>query len=175
MNIFFTSDFHFYHTNIIKYCNRPFSSVEEMNETLIENYNKVVKKSDTVYILGDFAFCSKPKYAEIIQRLNGRIHLIKGNHDRKMSHTFLESQFVWVKDYYELKHDGKKICLFHYPMSSWNKSHHGSFHAYGHVHNIQLMLGRAMDVGVDSCGYSPVHIDTFIDGANVLHEYWSQP
>ena len=82
-NIFFTSDTHFWHDNIIKFCNRPFNSIEEMNDTIIENWNKVVGKNDIVFHLGDFCFCGSDKFKDIIERLNGYIYLILGNHDWK--------------------------------------------------------------------------------------------
>jgi len=141
-----------------------------MNETFIENWNTKVRYNDAVYFLGDFAFCAKPKYAEIIQRLRGKIYLILGNHDLKMSRKFLDSQFVWVKDYHELRYKNNKICLFHYPMRTWNKSHFGSYHAFGHIHSktkgFEPRVGLSGDVGVDSWGYEPVHVDEFIEALN---------
>ena len=80
-NIFFTSDTHFWHNNVIKFCNRPFSSIEEMNDTIIENWNRVVDKNDIVIHLGDFCFCGSDKFKELVEKLNGRIYLILGNHD----------------------------------------------------------------------------------------------
>ena len=85
-NVFFTSDTHFWHENIIKFCNRPFGSIEEMNNTIIENWNKVVGENDIVFHLGDFCFCGSDKFKEIIENLNGRIYLILGNHDRGASY-----------------------------------------------------------------------------------------
>ena len=82
--IYFTADTHFSHTNIIKYCDRPFSSAEEMDEVLIKNWNDTVTKNDTVYVLGDFCFKSKGRWREILLRLKYKqIFFIKGNHDKK--------------------------------------------------------------------------------------------
>lgn len=80
VNIWFTSDTHFGHRNIIKFCNRPWNTVEEMDNALIENWNKVVKPEDIVFHLGDFAFATNGRWKEIINSLNGHIYLIVGNH-----------------------------------------------------------------------------------------------
>lgn len=79
-NIFFTSDTHFGHTNILQFCNRPFHSVQEMNEALINNWNNVVRPEDTVYHLGDFAFGGSQLWNDVLSKLNGHIYLILGNH-----------------------------------------------------------------------------------------------
>ena len=83
-HIFFTSDTHFGHTNIMKYCKRPFETVEEMDQTIIDNWNSVVRPEDIVFHLGDFGFCGSLRLREIVDQLNGKIYLITGNHDRKM-------------------------------------------------------------------------------------------
>lgn len=160
--IFFTSDTHFGHKNSIKYCNRPFSSVEEMDETLINNWNSVVSPESDVYHLGDFAFAGISRTKEILDQLNGRIHLIKGNHDRKITNQ-LRSEFVWVRDYYELKIKDKdanrgnqSIILLHYAMRTWDKAHHGSWHLYGHSHGSIQDFGKSFDCGVDAQNYRPI-------------------
>lgn len=104
---YFTSDTHFSHTNIIKYCNRPFKSVEEMDEVLIANWNSVVKKTDQVFHLGDFGYNYK-----IAQRLNGHKHLIWGNHDRKLrnNQNFI-NEFEWTKDLAQIVSHGQEIVL----------------------------------------------------------------
>ena len=82
MNTLFISDTHFGHTNIIPYCDRPFVSVEQMNRYMIQQWNSVVKKNDTVYHLGDFSLCISPEEVkDIVSQLNGNIRLVKGNHD----------------------------------------------------------------------------------------------
>ncbi len=132
MKIFFTSDTHFGHANIIKYCNRPFESVNQMDEVLINNWNSVVRPDDEVYHLGDFSFADPKKY---VYRLNGKIHLIKGNHDyRRKDRLFLEAGIVWVKDLFELKKVDPNIVLCHYAMRVWPKSHYGAWQLYGHSH-----------------------------------------
>lgn len=111
METYLIGDPHFCHKNIIKYCNRPFETVNEMNETLISNWNKTVGKQDIVYCLGDFALCGKDKLVEIGQRLNGRKRLILGNHDGASLKTYRDAGFeyvynhpILVDDFYILSH-----------------------------------------------------------------------
>lgn len=160
-NIFFTADTHFGHTNIIKYCKRPFDSVEEHDEVLIKNWNSRVGKGDDVYHLGDFAFGSQKRVKEIVSRLNGRIFLLRGNHDKPINGDVVNS-FVWVKDYHEMKTDEfRKVCLFHYPMRTWRSKHYGSVHLHGHCHGNLNHYGEKniFDVGVDCWDYAPVSVE----------------
>ena len=169
--IFFTSDSHFGHFNIIEYCNRPFKSVMDMDEELIFRWNSVVQSGDDVYHLGDFCMGRKSVPNMWLPRLNGNVHLIRGNHDYKV-----EGQgFASVQDYKELKIKKKKLkfVLFHYPVNSWNgcfvdrcKKRMPSWHLFGHVHGrLTSEVGSktwgdrlAMDVGVDSNDYYPVSL-----------------
>ncbi len=163
--IFFTSDTHFNHSNIIKYCGRPFADCNHMEEGLIERWNEVVKPEDDVYHLGDFAFCGTNKALEILHQLNGRIFLIRGNHDNFSQEV--RDQFEWVKDYYRLTvknfFGGKteynaRIVLCHYPIESWDGMSHGSWHLHGHCHGSlkRNNLGKRLDVGVDCHHYYPL-------------------
>ena len=144
----FTSDTHFYHERMMNFCARPFGDAEEMNECLIENWNNHVRPSDTIYHLGDLMW-SESHFKKIIPRLNGKIHLILGNHDHK-PHLY-QHLLSSVEKYKEIKINKQKICLFHYPMVSWNAHYHGSWNLFGHVHDTMSWLsGKMMDVGVDS-------------------------
>jgi calcineurin-like phosphoesterase family protein len=161
-SIWFTSDTHFGHENIIKYCSRPFSSVEEMDETLIENYNKVVKPEDLVYHLGDFALVRPERVIEYRKRLHGTIHLISGNHDRWVNANKKDTYgFAWIGSYKEIKVLPEKICLMHYALKTWNGMHRGSYMLHGHSHGKLGMnlMKRRMDVGVDPCGYKPISLE----------------
>jgi len=162
-NIFFTADHHFGHKNIIKFCNRPFGYVDEMNEFLIQRWNDKVGHNDKVYHLGDLGLNSPDRLREILNRLNGKIYLIKGNHEK--SAVACRDRFEWIKEYHELIvndddfHKGKQlIVLFHYALREWNASHHGTFHLYGHSHGTleDLKGSRSFDVGVDCHDYSPI-------------------
>lgn len=154
MNTFFTSDQHYGHKNICKFAERPFSSVEEMNESLIQNHNSVVGHNDTVWFLGDFAFMDANKMQAILYRLNGQKHLIYGNHDKqimKSPRKFIdEGLFKTIQHYKEISIDKQSIVLFHYGMRVWNKSHHGSWLLYGHSHGSLPSFGKSVDVGVDA-------------------------
>lgn len=168
MSIFFTSDIHFGHTNIIKYCNRPFTNVQEMDEKIIQNWNKTVSPYDTTYIVGDFSFHKdQQKTISIINRLNGSKHLIMGNHDKDLKSEVL-SKFASVHDYFELNmapdNDyprGHMIVLLHYAMRVWNKSHRGSWHLYGHSHGTLYddNSSLSIDVGLDCHNYMPISYD----------------
>lgn len=159
--IYFTSDTHFGHKNIIKYCNRPFNSVEQMNEEMIRRWNNIVQPNDEVYHLGDFSMGrgSIPKIW--LPKLNGKIHLIRGNHDPNVE------GFHSVQDYLELKYNKKYYILFHYPIMSWNRMHNGARHLFGHVHGALTKInGRktiedrlSMDVGSDCCDFRPISIE----------------
>jgi calcineurin-like phosphoesterase family protein len=156
--IWFTSDTHFGHENILKYCNRPYKTIEEMNEGLISNWNEVVKKDDTIYHLGDFAMMRNPDL--ILRRLNGFKHLILGNHDKKNRKTYRNSPYlVSVHDVLELRFKDVTLWLSHYAHARWPHAHHGSLHLFGHSHGGFKGLGRSMDVGVDPMDYYPISID----------------
>ena len=183
--IWFTSDPHYFHKNIIKYENRPFDSVEEMNETMINNWNSVVDPKDTVYLLGDFAFVNKRHELEgIVRKLNGHVHWIRGNHDKIKN----VKGFAWEGTYQEVSYDGGsegkgkwKFVLSHYPFASWNRMHHGSIHCYGHTHGNMPDLSQlikkyagvdvrtpellSFDVGVDCFDFFPVSIDRIVEMA----------
>ena len=151
--IYFVSDTHFYHKNIIQYSKRPFSSVEEMNQKMIDNWNAIVKPTDTVWHLGDFAFCNYLLFAKLLSDLNGEKNVILGNHDKTIEEnvTRLTSSGLLksVQHYKELKYNSQFIVLLHYGMRVWNKSHHGSIMLYGHSHGSLPPWGKSVDVGVD--------------------------
>jgi len=152
MEIFFTADTHFDHPSILKHCQRPWHTIGQMNEALIENWNKKVGKRDLVYILGDFAWKNHRKF---IQALRGKKVLIKGNHDKMPQISY--DQFSEVTPQKDLKIEKRIVVLCHYPMFSWRNSCHGSWHAYGHVHNSPFKHPfLALNVGVDVCGYEPL-------------------
>lgn len=157
MSILFTSDSHFAHDNIRKYCNRPFKTYGEMDKELIRRWNEKVKPSDTVYHLGDFAYgrnATREYVNDIASQLNGSVHFILGNHDANVTH--LDWFFESVKTYDEVEVEGQRIVLFHYGLRTWHHDLRGVWHLYGHSHGGLPPLGKSMDVGVDSWGYAPV-------------------
>lgn len=163
--LFFISDTHWDHNNIIKHCNRPFSSVEEMNKTMIDNWNSVVGPNDIVYHLGDVAFRTHPK--EFLKRLNGRIRVIMGNHDsqKQLIECVDDGIIDLVQSTYYQRWQGHKFFLSHYAHRVWRNSHHGSFHLYGHSHGDLegIEWGKSMDVGVDCWKFTPVHVNKVIE------------
>lgn len=164
--IWFTSDTHFGHANIIRFSKRPFRDVQQMDAMLIKNWNSVVGYQDDVYHLGDFSLTSAERSLRILEQLNGNIHLIKGNHEKSvLEKSFTREKFAWIKDYYELKVEDldargnrQTIVLLHYAMKVWNKSHHGAWHLYGHSHGSlpDDINSLSFDVGVDSHNYFPI-------------------
>ena len=154
MDIWFTSDTHYGHGNLIAKCRPQFSSVEEMDELMIANWNERVKSSDRVYHLGDLSWYGRTKTQAIVDRLNGQKFLIRGNHD---SSKMKLNGFQFIKEYYMLKHDDKQVFLFHRPCRSWDSSCHGSWHLFGHAHGNALPWGKSFDVGVDCWNMSPIN------------------
>jgi calcineurin-like phosphoesterase family protein len=154
MTIFFTADQHFGHKNIIKFNNRPFSTIEEMDAELINRWNFVVKKKDIVYVLGDFAF-QKPE--EYLSKLNGNIIRIKGSHD----HDIKEPYLIRLKPEGLLDEYGNQriIILCHYSMRTWECSHYASWGLYGHSHNNLPPYGLSFDCGVDAWNYYPISLN----------------
>lgn len=180
LSTWFISDTHFSHTNIIKYCERPFETIKEHDEQLIENWNSVVKKGDTVYHLGDFGFlpgASNIDYiSKVAAKLSGKIILIKGNHD---SHVDKISRFEKVKDYHVISHNKQKFILSHYPMRSWQFMNHGAIHLFGHCHANMPPLYKSFDIGIDYIAkyilrnlskesYRPISMNEVVEYASTL-------
>lgn len=164
-----TSDLHFHHNNILKFQpNRKFNSVQEMNEAMIREWNEKVSPEDTVYILGDVAFCPAKEATAILTRLNGKKILIEGNHDSKLvkSDDF-KSCFVEIHKYLRLVYDKTLFCMFHFPIHEWDQCHRGSIHLHGHVHGKKTGLEkyRVFDAGCDATGNVVTPIEWFIKEA----------
>lgn len=152
-----TSDLHFGHQNILKFCQRtrPFSDINEMDEYMIKEWNRAVHTSDTVYILGDVSYREPSHTRKIFDRLNGTKILVAGNHDEKhLKQQCFRDCFSEIHNYLEIRRNKRKIVMFHYPISEWNAMHRGSVHFYGHLHGNRsgLEAYRAVDVGMDATG-----------------------
>jgi calcineurin-like phosphoesterase family protein len=163
-NIWFTSDTHFNHKNVIKYSNRPFDSIEDMDEILIQNWNKVVHKKDTIYHLGDFCFGNPQKY---LDKLNGNIIRIKGSHDPDIKQPYM----LVINPNNLLDEYGNKrnVVLCHYAMRSWPKSHYASYSLFGHSHGNLDPYGLSFDVGVDCWNYYPISLEQVEEKMKVLN------
>lgn len=162
MKTFAISDCHFGHANIIKYCKRPFRYAQEMDDTIIKNFNSVVSNDDHVYFMGDFSMSNDPGYLNnIFYRLNGKLKvLIRGNHD---SRNVIKLPWYRVDYYNELYYKDVLFCMMHYPIKIWNKKHHGSICLGGHSHlKVNEFKERYMDVGVDGNNYFPVDFEDIL-------------
>ena len=164
-HIWFTGDHHFGHENIIRYTDRPYNSISEMDEDLIEKWNSVVDKWDIIYHLGDFTLSNIIIAQQYFGRLNGAVHILYNHwhHDKRWitsyvpcitrgaSAIFIEGQ-ITVLEIPELGKNGYPlaITLCHYPISMWDRKHYGAWHLHGHSHNKYQVEGKILDVGVDS-------------------------
>lgn len=165
---FFTSDTHFNHANIIKFCNRPFKDVEQMNDVMIANWNSVIGKDDTVFHLGDFCLGGAAEWTKILDRLNGKIFLIMGNHDLKNIRQGFISRFEHVAMQMRIEIGKKRIYLCHYPFLCFEGSYKDDvWQLFGHVHTrrsnsgidagrLQYLYPTQYDVGVDNNNFTPV-------------------
>lgn len=157
MNIWFTSDHHFGHKRIIELARRPFASVEEMDEVMIENWNRRVKPGDMVYHLGDFAFDDHIPY---LARLKGQKRLILGNHDHS-NRVNKAKGCGWstVDGLLHVTVGDTPLALCHYAMRVWSRSHYGAIHLYGHSHGSLPGDSQSCDVGVDCWHFQPVSLE----------------
>lgn len=170
MKTYITSDLHFGHKRIIEFnsATRPYSTIEEMDDKMIEQWNEVVTEDDTVYILGDFAFHKPYKAAMIARQLNGRKILIQGNHDEHcVTKAEFRDCFVAIHNYHEIKYNGTKVCMFHYPIAEWNQCHHGSVMLHGHLHDKKSGFEqyRMRNVCFDNTGKIVSLLDDIIEDA----------
>ena len=156
----FTADFHFGHSNIIRYCNRPFGDVAEMDQAIMDRLNSSVKANDLLYFLGDFCIGGKARALAYRNEIRcKRVFALPGNHDKETRK--LTDAFSWLNNLAEISIHGQPIVLCHYAMRVWNRSNHGAWHLYGHSHgNLpDLPASLCMDVGVDTHDFCPWHFD----------------
>ena len=151
---YYIADCHFYHKNLLtEMDNRDFESVEQMNEVMIEKWNKKVHARDEVVILGDLSLGNGKETNEILCRLKGRLYLIRGNHDERYlrDKDFDISRFEWVKDYAEIHDNKRKIVLMHYPVFCYNGQFRRgadetpmTYMLHGHIHKTedQVLVDR---------------------------------
>jgi calcineurin-like phosphoesterase family protein len=172
MKTYITSDLHFGHTNIMKFCPatraRFRNDVAYMNEAMVKEWNEIVEPEDLVYILGDVAFLPAQKAAEFMNRCNGRKILVQGNHDRKtLNDPVFRGCFEEIHHYLDINYNGTKVCMFHYPIAEWDQMHRGSVHFHGHLHGGESGLEnfRARDMGMDATGFIVVEMERAIADA----------
>ena len=159
--IHFTSDHHFDHKNIIKLCNRPFETIEQMQRAMIERWNSQVQDDDTVFHLGDFCLGGINSFNEWSGQLRGNIRFITGNHDKKWLKLWEETSDrikILESIHYE-KFQGIDVVMSHYPLAEWEGFYRGVWHLHGHCHgNIKERIFRRMDVGVDCFNFNLVSL-----------------
>lgn len=159
--IFLTADLHLGHKNIIKYENRPFINIDMMHETIIKNWNNVITNNDKVYILGDLTFTNKEKTKNIIEQLNGKIYLIKGNHDVKPNQWYRDCGITEIYDYPILYNEYFIFC--HEPMYVNNNAPYAMIH--GHVHSslaYSTFTPRSCCVSMERWNYTPVNFNIIL-------------
>src|ERR1017187_6447725 len=177
-NVFFASDFHVSHKNVIKFDKRPFDNIDEMHTELIKNWNSVVGPDDIVYYLGDFSLGRSETAKWFAHSLNGKIYYIMGNHDgdidtqrdikalNRFERIHEYGTEIWIKDD-DLKsargsNGYQQVILCHYAILSWNRAHYGSWHLHGHSHGSLMKSEQdvykrnVLDVGVNCIDYTPI-------------------
>ena len=169
--IFFVSDTHFCHENIIKYCRRPFKDIEENDEELIRRWNEKVPKDGIVFHLGDVAFGNTNRVDEILKRLNGKIYLVIGNHDWRRIVNDHKWRFELMTQQINMKIGKRHIILNHYPMLCFSGAWRGedaTYQLFGHVHTspytdegldqqrLKMLFTSQYDVGVDNSNFTSV-------------------
>lgn len=170
--IYYISDTHFGHENIITLCSRPFAYIETMDALLIEKWQNKVRQQDEVYLIGDFAYCNKKPFVSYLEQLPGKKHLIVGNHDSKLlRNKEAMSHFSSVNKLLEIR-DSSLDCdvtLCHYPLVEWPGYFRGAYHVFGHLHNVRnqsfhLMsqVERALNAGVEITDYEPCNLEELI-------------
>ncbi|MBR2987432.1 MAG: hydrolase [Clostridia bacterium] len=165
--IYYLADTHFGDGRVMMLAKRPFSEVEEMNRALIERWNRRVSSADDVYILGDFAV-SDAVACEILPLLNGRKHLIVGNHDSALTTSL--TAFESVSQLQRIDDNGRCVVLCHYPLLSYENSIYGGYQVFGHIHNnpddiatrFVRQLSRSLHAGADMTGFAPKTLDELI-------------
>lgn len=173
--IYFISDTHFNHKNIIEYCNRPFKDIDEMNEAIINNWNNQVKDEDIVYHLGDVAISSESTLKDIIPRLTGKKYLIRGNHDTKSVSFFESCGFIVLKNA-PIRLDEYKLILSHVPLPD-TMIPKGYINIHGHIHNKKLEEMEEYDkrlytpalhfnVSADVVNFTPISLNKILDRIN---------
>lgn len=168
----FTSDTHFSHKHVIEYCHRPFASVEEMNAEMIRRWQAVVKPTDTIFHLGDFAFCGAVAMTEILKQLPGHKVLVLGNHDHHKQEKFVRLGFQQAVHHYHMRLGDYHVHMSHFPYKGTEADERkfdrqledgGDWLLHGHVHEHWKVKNKMINVGVDRWDFTPVHEDKILE------------
>ena len=174
--IFYISDLHLGDKRLFDYCKRPFASLKEMKESMISKWNKKVTPNDTVYILGDIANGSVEEVRDFFTCVNGKKHLVVGNHDEAYIDGYSKTGlFESIERIAFIQDDNRQVCLCHYPMMDWYTNSKAIYHVYGHIHNKTIKNGQmyadiknyykdknAFNASADVVGFEPVTLDELI-------------
>jgi calcineurin-like phosphoesterase family protein len=174
MKLWFTSDHHFGHENIIRYCKRPFANAAEMDAAMIDAWNTRVGGNDVVYHLGDFTLGDHVAFWKYYDQLAGDIHIVPGGHDKRWLKRVTNA--LLMPPLMTQNFSGHVLTLCHYPLQSWELSHYGAHHLHGHTHgtigvvgasgDVQLppgqRVGRRLDVSVDCHNFMPLSLDEVV-------------
>ena len=154
--IWFTADFHLSHKNIIKYCERPFINVEEMDAVILRNLFDTIESGDALYYLGDLAFRKDIAITFFEELKDIEVHYIIGNHDSSVVIDVAKEKCASVTNLKNIVVEGKPITLCHYSMRVWHKSHFNAWQLFGHSHGRLTPVGKQYDVGVDANKFLPI-------------------
>ena len=176
--IFYISDLHIGHKAALRFDERPFADIQEMEHEIIRRWNERVTAEDDVYILGDVFYRYQGKPAELLRQLSGRLHLITGNHD----YCILKDEealscFVSVDRLKMITDNERHVVLCHYPLIVWNMKHFGSYHVYGHVHRnvgeevlFMMKQEKAYNAGCMINGYVPCTLEELEQNNRIFQE-----
>lgn len=178
MHKFYIADTHFGHEAIIRMTGRPFASADEMDEVMIDYWNRAVSHEDEVCILGDFMFKSRRASEYYLNRLPGKKHLIAGNHEGWTRQVNTADYFESVGQMKEIADSGRHLVLCHYPMAEWPRFYKGSLHLFGHIHNNRegdafryyRRNPRMLNAGVEINGYTPVRLERLIENNDAFRK-----
>lgn len=180
--IYFTSDLHAFHKNILEFDSLPFKDLSEYRDFIIKIWNETITDEDEIYLLGDTAVGGRNgDINNFLHSLNGKKYLIKGNHEKEIMKTsHLRDHFEWIKDYYVFDYNKIRFVLMHYPIEEWLNKNHNSIHLHGHSHgklnhiNETVPL-RRMDVGFKACNFKIYSIEEIIDiiKKRIKYEHYS--
>lgn len=166
MKTFVIADEHYSHFNCLTYDGRPFETIEEMHEIFIQNHNKIVSSNDVTFHVGDFTLDPNPEHAQqIIRQLNGKHFFIKGSHDRWLpqNHTTRIEKRISKTEF---------VVFDHYQMTTWPRSHYGSFQFYGHSHGRSKPKGNQMEVFCGTFNWQPAELDELIEKIKQRPDYF---
>lgn len=177
---YYIADTHFGHANVLRFDNRPFENVKEMDKVIIDSWNSRVTNKDDIYIVGDFAYRSEHDYSYYLSKLNGKKHLIIGNHDKDLLKDSKAMGYFTSVDYYLDIRDNKiRVILSHYPIAEWEGFYRGSYLVYGHIHNntdcdaykLMKKYDKALNAGVCINSYAPCTLGELIENNKVFKGY----